>query len=98
LRRTEREIKQHGADRQQHERDDRGDAAVPACGSFRHGCIGIRDVGGGQQPARYFDAGGFSLGFANETGGAVADDLVQLVAVDGDIAAAVQRRATTQRP
>ena len=49
--------------------------------------IGRRD-----QPPRDFDARGFGLALADQAGGAVALDLVELVAIDRNIAAGAQRR------
>ena len=98
VRRTEREIERKGAGRQQDEAGDGGDAAVPERSGFLRGPFGFRGIGGGNQPARHLDAGGFGFGVADQAGGAVALDFVQLVAVDGDIAAAAQGRAPRQRP
>ena len=55
-------------------------------------------VGGGNQPARHLDAGGFGFGFPDQTGGSVALDLVQLVAIDSDVAAGAQGLAPRQGP
>ena len=96
--RAEREVERDGADRQQNETGDGGDAAAQQRRRFRRRLFGFRGIGGGNQPARHLDAGGLGFGVADQPGGTVALNFVQLVAVDGDVAARTQGFAARQRP
>ena len=51
----------------------------------------LRCVGRGEQPARDFDPRGLGFGLADQAGGAVARDLVELIAIDRDVAARPRR-------
>src|ERR1044072_8908771 len=75
-------------------------ALMTAKGLAAYGCVRfLRCVRGGDQAARDFDARRFGLGLADQAGRAIARDLVDLIAIDRDIAArAPLARATSQRP
>ena len=55
--------------------------------------------GGGDEPARHLDLRGDRLAVLDPPGGAVAIDLIELIAVDRDVAAGAQRLpAARERP
>ena len=83
--RAEHEIEARRAERQQDQRRERGCPPPPAH-AVRRRCR--RDVvRRREQPPRDFDARGFRLALADQAGRAIALDLVELVAIDRDIAA-----------
>jgi len=56
---------------------------------------------GSEEPPRNLDARGFSLLFADQTAGAIALDLIELIAVDGGVEGfgrAIGRPRTGKRP
>jgi hypothetical protein len=55
-------------------------------------------VGGGDEPARHLDLRGHRLAVLDPPGGAVTIDLVELIAVDGDVAAGARLPAARERP
>ena len=95
VRRTERQIKSPRPDRQQQQRRERHDAPPPSAALLRsgHGNVGSR-----KQPPRHLDPRGLGLALADQPRGTVALDLLELVAIDRDIAAGAKRRAPRQRP
>ena len=100
VRRAEFEIKAERDSRHDDDRGDRRDAAVPERlrrrGRSQSRRLGVRRS---QQPARYFDARRFRFGLADQTGGAIAVDLLQLVLIDEPVAAAAQgARLPPKRP
>jgi len=99
--RSDREIERDRADRQRHERGRRRQTTPRPLirGTTRPGAL--HPVGGGEQPARDFDARRFGLRRRDEPGDPVAIDFGELVAVDGDVVRVgrgVRVPAARQRP
>ena len=93
--RAEHEIETGRAERQQDQRRERGRPPPPAGASRRRRRRG--GVGRREQPPRDFDPRGLGLALADQARRAVALDLVELVAIDRDVAAgraAASRRAS----
>ena len=73
------------------ERDQRKAHADDGDGGFGRGPSRLAAVGtlrfivGGKEPPRDFDARGFGFFFADQTAGAIAFDLVELIAIDGGV-------------
>ena len=98
LRRTKREIDRGRADRQEQQPGQGGGAPSPERRSIGGRLVGLRRIGGGDQPARDLDFGSIRLGLADQAGCAVTRDLVELIAIDRDVAAAGGSAAPAQRP
>jgi hypothetical protein len=96
--RAEREIECRGAERQDHKRRRRHPPAPP-CG--RGGVawrLGLR-VGSNKEPARHLDGRARGLVVFDQARRAVAFDLLELVAIDGDVASRTQLPSPSrQRP
>ena len=89
-RRTEQEIKSRGANRQEQQAGDSGGAPPPQRRGRIQGRLGLRRFARGDEATRHFDARSLSLALADQASGAVADDLIELVAVDGEFRAAAR--------
>src|SRR4051812_25583085 len=96
LRRAERKIKCDGAGRHQDEtRDGRG---APPPDRRSRGPTKFGRISRGDQAPRHLDAGRLRFRLADQTGGAIALNLVQLVAIDLKLAARLRVAAARQRP
>jgi hypothetical protein len=99
-RRAERKIESRGTERQHDERHDRHGPAPPCRqgGGRAHRRRRLR-VGGGDQPARHLDLSGRRLLVLDQPSCPVAVDLVELIAIDRDIAPRAQCvRTARERP
>ena len=98
LRRAHLEIEPAGAQRQHHQRDDGDQAPVPGCLGRRQRAgarrLGVRRA---DQPARHLDLGGLRLDLADLSGRAVARNLLELIAIDDEIAPGTQRSGVARK-
>jgi len=91
IRRAEHEVKCHRTDREQRETGNGGAASTPERWRIRDRFLGSYSIGSRKEAARYLNLSGFRLGRADQAGGSVPVDFVQLVTIDGYIAAATRR-------